>query len=124
MALQISSYLMAFSVLNVRSTQETLTVGTLKDIPVSFPFRTGRTSPQALAAPVDDGMMFTLAALPALQSFPPFDGPSTVCWVAVIEWQVVMSPSVKVKLSLITFAMGAKQLVVQEALDTISISAL
>ena len=35
----------------------------------------GRTSPTALAAPVDEGMMLAEAALPALQSF--FDGEST-----------------------------------------------
>jgi len=33
-----------------------------------------------LAAPVELGMMFWLAPLPPLQSFP--DGPSTVFWVA------------------------------------------
>jgi len=37
----------------------------------------GITNPTALAAPVEDGIIFTLAALPALQSFPPLDGPST-----------------------------------------------
>jgi len=36
------------------------------------------TLPTALAAPVVDGMMLHPAALPALQSFPPLDGPSTV----------------------------------------------
>jgi len=52
-------------------------VGTLKAIPVSLPLRTGRTRPTALAAPVVEGMMLALAALPALQSFPPLEGPST-----------------------------------------------
>jgi len=52
--------------------------GTLNAIPVSFPFNSGITFPTALAAPVDDGIMLHPAALPALQSFPPFDGPSTV----------------------------------------------
>jgi len=61
----------------VKSTTETLMVGTLKAIPVSFPFNSGKTNPTALAAPVDDGITLTEAALPALQSFPPFDGPST-----------------------------------------------
>lgn len=43
----ISSYEAAFSSLQVRSTTETSTVGTRKDIPVSFPFREGRTLPTA-----------------------------------------------------------------------------
>lgn len=53
-------------------------VGTLKDIPVNFPFNSGKTNPTALAAPVVEGIMLTEAALPALQSFPPLAGPSTV----------------------------------------------
>ena len=64
--------------LTVKSTTETLVVGTLKAIPVNFPLRDGITLPTALAAPVDDGITLHPAALPALQSFPPFDGPSTV----------------------------------------------
>lgn len=63
--------------LTVKSTTETLMVGTLKAIPVSFPFNSGKTNPTALAAPVVDGMMLVEAALPALQSFPPLAGPST-----------------------------------------------
>ncbi len=35
-----------------------------------------------------------------------------------MAWTVVINPSVKPKLSLITLAMGARQLVVQLALDT------
>jgi len=64
-------------VLTVKSTTETLMVGTLNDIPVNFPLSSGKTNPTALAAPVDEGIMLAEAALPALQSFPPFDGPST-----------------------------------------------
>jgi len=63
--------------LTVKSTTETLMVGTLKAIPVSFPFNSGKTNPTALAAPVVLGMMLVLAALPALQSLPPLAGPST-----------------------------------------------
>ena len=63
--------------LTVRSTTDTLVVGTLKAIPVNLPLRDGITLPTAFAAPVDDGMILAPAALPALQSFPPFDGPST-----------------------------------------------
>jgi hypothetical protein len=63
--------------LQVKSTTETSTVGTLIDIPVNFPFNAGITTPTALAAPVVDGIKLTEAALPALQSFPPMAGPST-----------------------------------------------
>lgn len=52
-------------------------VGTLKAIPVNFPFNSGKTKPTALAAPVVEGIILTEAALPALQSFPPLAGPST-----------------------------------------------
>jgi len=45
---------------------------------VSFPFTSGITRLTALAAPVEEGMTLHPAALPALQSFPPREGPSTV----------------------------------------------
>jgi hypothetical protein len=66
-----------FSILTVRSTTETLMVGTLNAIPVNLPFKIGKTKPTALAAPVVDGITLVEAALPALQSLPPFEGPST-----------------------------------------------
>jgi hypothetical protein len=59
------------------TTTETFKTGTLNAIPVNFPYNSGITSPTALAAPVELGIMFALAALPPLQSFPPFEGPST-----------------------------------------------
>ena len=46
-------------------------------------------------------------------------GPSTVFWVAVTACTVVIRPSRIPKLSLITLARGARQLVVHEALLTI-----
>ena len=46
------------------------------------------------------------------------EGPSTVFWVAVTACTVVMRPSTIPKLSWITLAKGARQLVVQLALDT------
>lgn len=52
------------------------------------------TNPTAFAAPVDDGMMLADAALPALQSLPPFDGPSTTNYVAVEACTVVMRPMI------------------------------
>ncbi|KAJ1078497.1 hypothetical protein K5549_000679 [Capra hircus] len=94
----ISSYLAGFSRQQVRSTMDTLGVGTRKAMPVSFPLSSGMTLPTALAAPVEAGMMF---------------------WVAVMAWTVVIRPSTMPKWSWMTLARGAKQLVVQEALLTI-----
>merc|ERR1719436_294477 len=76
------------------------------------------TFPTALAAPVEEGIMFSEAQRPPRQSFPPREGPSTVSWVAVMAWTVVIKPSTISYSSWITFASGAKQFVVQEALDT------
>uniref|UniRef100_A0A8C0P834 Uncharacterized protein n=1 Tax=Canis lupus familiaris TaxID=9615 RepID=A0A8C0P834_CANLF len=99
----MSSYLAAFSRRQVRSTTDTLGVGTRKAMPVSLPF--------------SSGMMFWAAPRPSRHSFP--EGPSTVFWVAVMAWTVVMRPSTMPKWSWMTLARGAKQLVVQEALLTI-----
>jgi len=65
----------------VKSTTETLAVGTRMDIPVSLPLSSGMTFPTAFAAPVLEGMMFWAAVRPPRQSLA--DGPSTVFWVAV-----------------------------------------
>ena len=73
--------------------------------------------PTALAAPVDAGMAFWLAPRPPRRSF--LLGPSTVGCVAVIAWIVVIRPSSMPKLSKTTLMIGARQLVVQLALDTI-----
>ena len=82
---------------------------------VSLPWSEGMTLPTALAAPVDEGMMLLPTARPPRQSF--FDGPSTVFWVAVVECTVVISPSTMPKLSWMTFARGARQLVVHDAFE-------
>ena len=71
--------------------------------------------PTALAAPVEVGMILPLTARPPRQSL--FEGPSTVFCVAVVAWIVLIKPSTMPNLSLITFARGAKQLVVQDALE-------
>ena len=118
-ALQISSYVVSFASLTVKSTTETSGVGTLNAIPVNFPFNSGITLPTAFAAPVLDGMMFAAAALPPLQSF--LDVPSTVFCVAVIEWTVDINPSKTPNLSFKTLAIGAKQFVVHDAFDTMFI---
>src|SRR5688572_32125871 len=86
-------------------------------MPVSLPFNSGNTSATALAAPVLDGMTFWYALRPPRQSF--LLGPSCVGCVAVTAWIVAIRPSVSVQLSLMTFATGARQFVVQEALETI-----
>src|SRR5215208_1863278 len=113
----MSLYVVDLAVLKVRSTTDTSAVGTRKAMPVSLPFNSGSTSATAFAAPVLEGMMFMYAFRPPRQSF--LLGPSCVGWVAVTAWMVAISPSVRPKLSLITLAMGARQLVVQEALETI-----
>uniref|UniRef100_A0A8C0QL21 Uncharacterized protein n=1 Tax=Canis lupus familiaris TaxID=9615 RepID=A0A8C0QL21_CANLF len=112
----MSSYLAAFSRWQVRSTTDTLGVGTRKAMPVSFPFSSGMTLPTG-KVPVEAGMMFWAAPRPSRHSFP--EGLSTVFWVAVMAWMVVMSPSMMLKLSWMALARGAKQLVVQGALLTI-----
>merc|ERR1712238_443996 len=78
------------------------------------------TLPTAFAAPVEEGMRLETAARPPRQSLPPFAGPSTTSWVAVLAWTVVMRPSAMPYFSWMTLAMGARQLVVQEALETTS----
>src|SRR5215218_1646848 len=85
-------------------------------MPVSLPLSWGMARATALAAPVLDGMMFCIAPRPPRQSF--LDGPSTVGWVAVVAWIVVIRPSVRPNSLSRTYATGARQLVVQEALET------
>src|SRR3954466_3136123 len=85
-------------------------------MPVSLPLSAGIANPTAFAAPVVEGMAFMYALRPPRQSF--LLGPSWVGWVAVAAWIVVIRPSSKPKASWITLAMGARQLVVQEALET------
>jgi hypothetical protein len=59
--------------------------------------------------------MLAAAPRPPRQSLP--EGPSTVFWVAVVAWTVVMRASTMPKLSSSTLARGARQLVVHEALE-------
>merc|ERR1719517_413812 len=117
-AATMSSYFACFSSLHVRSTTDTSGVGMRKAIPVSLPFTAGRHLPTAFAAPGEEGMIFCEAQRPPRQSLPPRDGPSTVNWVAVVACTVVMRPSSSPNLSCTTFVRGARQLVVQDALDT------
>merc|ERR1712086_527859 len=73
---QISSLLVSLANLTVKSTTETSGVGTRKAIPVSLPLSSGITLPTALAAPVEEGIIFWAAPRPPRQSLP--EGPSTV----------------------------------------------
>merc|ERR1719253_2290356 len=78
---------------------------------------TGNALATALAAPVEDGMMFAAAARPARQSAP-FIEPSTVSCDAVAAWTVVMRPCLMPNLSWIVFTSGARPLVVHDAHET------
>ena len=60
-------------------------------------------------------MMFPAAARPPRQSF--LEVPLTVFWEAVVEWIVVIRPLSMPKLSFNTLANGARQFVVQDALE-------
>ena len=66
----------------VKSTTDTSNVGTRIAIPVNLPAKDGIILPTALAAPVVEGMILPLAALPPRQSLT--DTASTVFCVAVI----------------------------------------
>merc|ERR1719201_3219498 len=117
MSLQMSSYVVSLPSFAVRSTTETSGVGTRNAMPVSLPFSPGSTLPTAFAAPVEAGMMFWPAPRPPRQSLP--EGPSTVFWVAVVAWTVVIRPSTMPYSSSMIFASGARQLVVHDALERI-----
>merc|ERR1719159_1518654 len=82
----------------------------------------GRHLPTALAAPVEEGMMFLPAQRPPRQSLPPREGPSTVSWVAVVACTVVMRPSMMPNFSSMILARGPRQLVVHEAFERMSAS--
>ena len=78
----------------------------------------GITTPTALAAPVLEGMMFSKMPRPPRQSLR--DELSTVAWLAVAACTVVIKPRLMPHLSFNTLTTGAKQLVVQEALETMA----
>merc|ERR1719387_3082459 len=82
---------------------------------------TGYALATALAAPVDDGMMFADAARPARQS-EPLSIPSTVSCEAVAACTVVMRPCLMPNFSLMVFTIGARPLVVHEAHETTAMS--
>src|SRR5206468_12878079 len=97
-----------------RSTTETFGVGTRMAKPSSLPFSSGITRWSALAAPVEVGIMDNAAARARRRSL---CGKSRITWSLVYEWMVVMVPLQILNSSWTSLAMGAKQLVVQEALE-------
>merc|ERR1719284_1246422 len=78
---------------------------------------TGYAFATALAAPVDDGMMFAEAARHARKSLP-FIGLSTTTWEAVAAWTVVIKPCLMPGFSLMVLTIGARPLVVHDAHET------
>lgn len=102
--------------LTVKSTTDTSDTGTRSEVPVSFPNSSGMTLPTALAAPVLVGIIFSNAVRPRRQFF--LLKPSTELSDAVTACTVVIRPSSMPQVSFTIFAMGARQLVVQLALET------
>ena len=99
----------------VRSTRETTGTGTRIAVPSSLPLSCGITSPIAAAAPVEVGIILRFAAR-ALREI------TVIIVVQVLVVGVGMNcghePAFDPKASLSTLATGAKQLVVQPALET------
>merc|ERR1719487_1140987 len=81
---------------------------------------TGYAFATALAAPVDDGMMFAEAARPARQSLPFIELSTTTCE-AVAAWTVVIKPCLMPNFSLMVLTIGARPLVVHDAHETTAI---
>ena len=86
-------------------------------MPSSLPLSSGSTSPTAVAAPVVVGIMLTAPARARRRSL---WGKSWMGWSFVYECTVEAKPRLMPKLSRSTLATVARQLVVQEALETSS----
>ncbi len=99
---------------NVRSTSDTLIVGTRTAKPSSLPFSSGSTRPTAAAAPVLVGIMDCVAERARRRSL---WNTSVSTWSLVYEWIVVMMPAVMPIFSCSTLASGARQLVVHDAFE-------
>src|SRR5690349_19960559 len=93
---------------------DTFGVGTRTAKPSSLPAISAITSFSALAAPVEVGIIESAAARARRRSL---CGKSRMTWSLVYEWIVVMVPVTILKVSWITLAIGAKQLVVHEAFE-------
>ena len=84
----ISSMLVARFAWNVRSTSDTLIVGTRTEKPSSLPLSSGNTRPTAAAAPVLVGIMDCVAERARRRSL---WNTSVSTWSFVYEWIVVMT---------------------------------
>lgn len=100
-----------------RSTTDTLGVGTRSAMPLSLPLSLGSTSATALAAPVVVGTMLSAAARARRRSR---WLASSRRWSPVYECVVVMVPLTMPNFSSSTLTKGARQLVVQLALEMIA----
>src|SRR6476469_9103673 len=98
----------------VRSVAEPVGTGTRRAYPSSLPLSWGSTRPMALAAPVDVGTTLSAAARARRRSL---CGPSWRFWSWVYAWMVVIRPLTMPSPSSSAFAIGARQLVVHEALE-------
>ncbi len=110
-----SSMLAPFATWTAKSTIEPVGTGARIDIPSTFPLRSGRTTPIARAAPVEVGIRLIAAARARRRSL---CGRSRIRWSFVYAWIVVMKPRSIPYASFSTLAIGAMQLVVQEAFET------
>src|ERR1035437_11096011 len=99
---------------NVRSVAEPVGIGMRMAYPSSLPLSSGSTSATALAAPVVVGTMLMAAARARRRSL---CGASCRFWSCVYAWIVVMRPLTMPRPSLSAFAIGARQFVVQDALE-------
>src|SRR6266542_6544496 len=99
-----------------RSVTEPVGTGTRMAMPSSLPLSSGMVSAVALAAPVVVGMMLMAAPRARRRSL---CGKSRITWSLVYAWIVVMSPLTMPKFSSSTLAIGATQLVVQDAFEMI-----
>src|SRR5690606_15481623 len=114
MAALISSTLVARLAMKLRSTSETLIVGTRTAKPSSLPLSSGITRPTAAAAPVFVGIIAIVAERARRRSL---WNTSVRTWSLVYAWMVVITPEVMPIASCRTLASGAKQLVVHDAFE-------
>jgi len=109
-----SSTLVGRDTSHTRSTTEPVITGARTAIPFSLPSSSGTTRPIAFAAPVDVGTRFAAAARARRRSL---CGPSCRFWSAVYAWMVVIRPLLMPRPSCSALAIGARQFVVQDALE-------
>src|SRR3569832_1791186 len=110
----ISSTVVSRAAMNDKSTIDTLMVGTRIANPSSLPLSSGITRPTAAAAPVLVGIMLMVAERARRRSS---CMTSVKTWSLVYECTVVIKPLTMPILSCKGLTSGARQLVVQEALE-------